>query len=114
MSDAGGNFISDKFKQFCKRMKIEQATSSSCHHQSNRQVEACLKFTKCTMKKCFETNEYIHVALLWIRSIPLEPRLLSPIILLCNHPEQGIMPMINRLLINSDNDNEHYEELINR
>ena len=31
-SDVGGNFISDKFKQFCKNMNIEQATSSSSYH----------------------------------------------------------------------------------
>ena len=46
MSDIGGNFISDKFKQFCKNMSIEQATSSLSLHQSNRQVVACIKFIK--------------------------------------------------------------------
>ena len=51
MSDAGGNFISGKFKQFCKKINTEQATSSSYHHQSNRQLEACIKFIKCAMKK---------------------------------------------------------------
>ena len=75
MSDMGGNFISDKFKQFCKNMSIEKATSSSYHHQSNRQVEACIKFIKHTMKTCIKTNEDIHVALLHIRSTPLEPGL---------------------------------------
>ena len=40
MSDAGTNFISDKFHQFCKLVNIEQATSSVYHHQSNGQVEA--------------------------------------------------------------------------
>ena len=33
------NFISDKFKIFCKTLNIEQAFSSSYHHQSNGQVE---------------------------------------------------------------------------
>ena len=28
MSGAGGNFISDKFKRFCKNLNIEQAVSS--------------------------------------------------------------------------------------
>ena len=27
MSDVGGNFVSDKFRQFCTYMKIEQVTS---------------------------------------------------------------------------------------
>ena len=51
MSNAGGNFISDKFKRFCHSMNIEQAVSSTYHQQNNGQVEACIKFIKCTMKK---------------------------------------------------------------
>ena len=43
MSDAGGFFISDKFKKFCKRMNIEQDTSSSYHHQSNRKGRGMYK-----------------------------------------------------------------------
>ena len=35
MSDAGGNFVSDDFMQFCKNLNIEHRTSSSYHHQSN-------------------------------------------------------------------------------
>ena len=44
MSDSSSNFISDKFKTFCKNLNIVQALSSSYHHQSNGQVEACIKF----------------------------------------------------------------------
>ena len=86
MSDADGNFISDKFQQFYKNMNIEQATPSSYHHQRNGQVEACIKFIKHTMKKCIETNEDIHIALLQIRATQLEPGLPSPATLLFNHP----------------------------
>ena len=50
MSDAGSNFVSEKFKSFCNSLNIKQAVSSSCHHQSNRQVEACIKFIKHTIK----------------------------------------------------------------
>ena len=35
MSDSGGNFVSGKFKTFCKSLNIEQAFSSSYHFQSN-------------------------------------------------------------------------------
>ena len=38
MSDSGGNFVSDKFKTFCKSLNIEQVLSSSYHHQNYRQV----------------------------------------------------------------------------
>ena len=56
MLDSGGNFISDKFKMFCNSLNIEHAFSSSYHHQSNGQVEACIKFVKHTRKKCFGTK----------------------------------------------------------
>ena len=46
MSDAGTNFVSDRFQKFCRIINIEQATSSAYHHQSNGQVEACIKFIK--------------------------------------------------------------------
>ena len=114
MSDWGGNFTLDKFKWFCKKMIIEQATSLSYHQQNNGQVEACIKFIKHTMKKCIEINNDIHVALLQIKSTPLEPGLPSPASLLFNHPIWSIMTIINRLPIKSDNDDEHYEAFINR
>ena len=56
MSDAGTNFVSERFMQFCKSISIEQAVSSAYHHQSNGQVEACIKFIKCTFKKCTESG----------------------------------------------------------
>ena len=49
ISDAGLNFMSDKFKQFCRHLNVEQAITSSYHHHSNRLVEACKKFVKCTI-----------------------------------------------------------------
>ena len=49
-SDAGTNFISEKLRQdFCMKLNIEQVVSSSYHHQSNDQVEACIQFVKWTM-----------------------------------------------------------------
>ena len=52
MSDAGTNFVSDKFWKFCKSVNIQQAVSSAYHHQNNGQVKACMKFIKCMFKKC--------------------------------------------------------------
>ena len=48
--DAGTNFISLKFKQFCRQMNIQQAVTSSYYHHSNGQVEVCMKFMKHTIK----------------------------------------------------------------
>ena len=66
MSDSGGNFVSDELKTFCENLNIEHVFSSSYHHQSDEQVEACIKFVKHTLKKCFDTKDDPHIALLQI------------------------------------------------
>ena len=50
VSNARMKFTSETFKQFCRRLNIQQFMSSLYHHQSNRQVEACIKFLNCTIK----------------------------------------------------------------
>ena len=50
ISDAGTNFTSEMFIQFCRQMNREKAITSSYHHQSNCQMEACIKFINCTIK----------------------------------------------------------------
>ena len=63
---------------FCKSLNVEQALSSSYHHQSNGQVEACIKFVRCTLKKCFDSRSDLHIPLLQIRMMPLGLGLPSP------------------------------------
>ena len=46
MSDSGSNFILDECKTFYRRLNIEQAVSSSCHHKSNGKVKVCIKLIK--------------------------------------------------------------------
>ena len=43
MSDAGGNFVSEKFKEFYKNLSIKQAISLLYHHQGNGQVGMYIK-----------------------------------------------------------------------
>ena len=71
MSDAGSNFVSEKFRSFCSSLNIEQAVSLLYHHQSNGQVEACIKFTKCTYKKCSDSGGDVHMVLIQTRTTPL-------------------------------------------
>ena len=35
MSDAGTNFVSERFRQLCRSINVEQAVSLAYHHQSN-------------------------------------------------------------------------------
>ena len=86
MSDSGGNFISDKFKTFCKSLNIEQAFSSLYLQQSNRQVEAHIKFVKHTLKKCFDSRGDPHIGLLQILSTLVGQGLPSPKTILFNYP----------------------------
>ena len=113
MSDSGINFISEKFKNFCKSLNLEQAVSSSCHHQNNEQVEACIKFVKCTLKKSFDSRTNPHIALLLIPMTPLEQGLPSPATMLTNHLIRGIMPVFSRLAVGIDND-EYHKALMDR
>ena len=46
MSDVGGNFVSNKFKESCKQLNIEHAVSSSYHPQSNKQIDVGIRFIK--------------------------------------------------------------------
>ena len=50
ISNAGRNFTLDTFRELCRLISIQQSKTSSYHHQSNGQVEACIKFVKCTIK----------------------------------------------------------------
>ena len=46
--------------------------------------------------------------------MPLGPALPSPATLLFNHPTRGIMPIVDRLMISLNNDDEHYKALAER
>ena len=61
ISDGSGNFISEKFEIFCKKLNIEHTTLSSHHHQNNGKVETCIKH-KMDSKKCSNTNSDTYIA----------------------------------------------------
>ena len=65
-------------------------------------------------KKCFDTKCDLHITLLQIRITPLGLGFPSLGAMLFNHPIRGIMPIISRLSICLNNDEEHYEVPVNR
>ena len=105
-------FFSEKFKEFCRNLNIEQAASSSYHHGRNGQVETCIRFIKLALKKCFDSNVDTYVALLNIRSTSLGTGLPSPAKLLFNRPERGLLPVINRSPSNANNDDDHHDAVL--
>ena len=116
MSDADTNFVSDKFQQFCKTINVEQAVSSVYHHQSNGQVEVCIKFVKCTFKKCANSGGDINMALLQICTTPLGQGLPSLATQMFNRQVCGIMPVLDckSICIWKDSDDKHHSKLVDR
>ena len=87
MSDVGSNFISDEFKQFYKNNEHRVSYIIIIPSQKQWTGRGMYKIHEAYMKKCIESNEDIHVALLEIRSTPIEPGLLRPATLLFNCPK---------------------------
>ena len=114
MSDTGTNFISDRFRKFCRSLNMEQAVSSAHHHQCNGQVKACIKSIKCTFKKCADSSGDINMDLLQIHTTPLGQGLPSPATLLFNQLVCHIMPVLDRKPIGRDYDDEHHNRLTDR
>ena len=115
MSDSGGNFISDKFKKFCRSLEHrasilviipspEQQTDGSMH-------QTCK--VKCSKYVLILNLTHIY-ALLQIRSTPLGPGLPSPTTTTIHCQIRGIRPIINSPPIVMNDDDEHYEALIKR
>ena len=114
MSDTGTNFISDRFWQFSKTINIEQAVSSAYHHQSNRQVKACIKLIKFTFKKGANFGRDINMALLQICTMPLGQGLSSPATFMFNGQVRGIMPVLDCKPIRQDYDDDHHNKLVDK
>ena len=72
------------------------------------------RIIKTSAQKYIDTNADTHVALLQIRSTPLGQGLTSPATLLFNCPIRGIMPLLIRPLINTNNNDDHCVTLVER
>ena len=99
MSATITSFVPEKLRDICKKLNIEQ-TLSSYYFQSIGQVEACIKFVKWTVKKCFKGNVSVHLVLLLIRCMPMGVGLPSLTTLLFNRPIRGPVLRFNRALTN--------------
>ena len=93
---------------------IGSDSSARYHHQSNGQVKACIKFIKCTFKKCNDSGRDINMALLQICTMPLGQGLPSPATLMFNRQVWGNMPVLDCKPIRQDCDDDHHNKLVNR
>ena len=92
ISDNGPQFAGFHYKQFCEQWQIKHKTSSPHYPQSNGFIERMIQTVKATLKKCKETKTDPEMALLCLRSTPVDSTLPSPSELLyqrklcCNLP----------------------------
>ena len=98
--DKGTNSVSEQFKDFCRCLNIDHGMTLSYNHQCNGQVEACVKFKKCTIKKCRENNNNVNFALLQIRSTLIGAGGPNPAMLLFHRPIKVMSPQIGRESLN--------------
>ena len=84
MSDTGTKFVPEKFRHFSKSINVEQVASLAYHHQSNRQVEACIKFIKRMFKKCAKSGRDKNIALLQVCTMPIGQGRPSPVTIMFN------------------------------
>ena len=64
VSDIGPHYISDQFKNFTKKRKIQHLTSLPGYPQSNRQAEAAGNYAKNILKKVKEVGNDPYLAIL--------------------------------------------------
>ena len=86
----GTKFTSETFWQLSIKLNIQKSLTSSYHHKSSGQVEVCIKFVKCTIRKFINTNQDINLALLQICSTPVSVGLSSLVAMLFNRPVRGL------------------------
>ena len=112
--DASGNFISEKFRELCMNLNIEQAVSSSYHHQGNGYVEACIRSIKHTVMKCSDTNADTYIALLHIRIQTTWARIIKSCSTIIQLTYRGIIQVMKKSSISANNDDDHYKALAER
>ncbi len=92
ISDNGPQFGSKEFADFAKDWGFEHQTSSPHYPRSNGLAESAVKTVKQMIKKCQETKQDFHKALLAYRSTPLQNGL-SPSQMLMNRRVKTTLPV---------------------
>ena len=93
--DTGTNFVSEKFKNFCKLFSIPHVVSSSYNHQSNGQAERCLKFIKRTMINVLKLM-LTYICFYWRIRTPISHSLPSLVTVLFKSLTRGTPPRFSK------------------
>ena len=107
-SDNGPHYHCYSFTEFAQQYGFKHVTSSPHFPFSNGFIESQVKTTKKTLKKAKATNSDPYLALMCLRSTPIDGKLPSPAELLLGRPIQDNLP---RRIQGSPNNDDITERL---
>jgi len=102
ITDNGPQYASYQFAQFTNQWNIQHITSSPRYPRSNGFIERSIQTVKHTMAKARRSHQDYHMALLTLRSTPIDSELPSPAELLYSRKIKGLLPVKQPFRPNSD------------
>jgi len=105
VSDNGPQYVGAPYQEMCDNLGIKHTFSSPRYARSNGLVERMVQTVKSTLRKCIQTKQDIHLALLQIRCTPIDSNLPSPAELLFGRPVGNTLPC------NTDSPSQKEEEI---
>ena len=109
ITDNAKQFKSYEFEQFKKQWDFKHVTSSPHYPQSNGFIERMVQTVKNCLKKAKSSKENPQLALLSLRTTPIDNVLPSPAELLFNRKVQSKIPHVVRHTIQSENTKQHLQ-----
>ncbi len=92
ITDNAMQFTSQDFQRFTKEWEFKHTTSSPHYPRSNGLIERMVQTVKSCLKKAKETKQNPQLALLCLRTTPIDHTLPSPAEVLFNRQVQTIIP----------------------
>ena len=92
VSDNGPQFACQEFKDFTRAYGIQHTTSSPLHPQSYGLAEKAVQTVKSILKKCTDSGDDVHLALLDLRNTPRDAEIGSPMQRLMSRRAKTLIP----------------------
>ena len=92
-SDNGPQYSCELFAQFTSEWNIDHVTSSPHFPESNGFIERTIQTLKQTMRKARQSGSDVHMALLTLRTTPIDSHLPSPAEILQGRRVRGNLPV---------------------
>ena len=93
ISDNGPHFASSAYRAFAEKWGFTHTTSSPHFPQSNGFIERTIQTVKRTMKKAKSSGQNVNMALLCLRTTPIDNEIPSPAELLCSRKFKSNLPI---------------------